>query len=134
MKVIGAILRVFTYLYHLILGLLLTALGSLTLASGVHNLRLTMLPWTGSQLTWWVFWMGVVGLLATILAITGVFRYLFPLWCLFVVIMMIRGYFFTGPYVFSSRGQFYNIVWLTAGAIVAFVTSLTLLRPARARY
>ena len=134
LRVIGTVLRIFSYLYHLILSLFLTALGGLTLASGLQNLKLTMLPWTGSQLTWWVFGLGIAGLMITILAITGLFRFFFPLWCLFVFIMMFRGFFLLGAFVFTGRPQFYSILWLTIGALVTFLASLTLLRPAKSRY
>jgi hypothetical protein len=66
-------------------------------------------------------------LLVTLLAATRAFRFAFPFWCLFVLIMMIRG-FFLSPMHYSSGDQFRNAVWLTIGAIVAFLCSLMLFK------
>jgi hypothetical protein len=134
LKVLGTILRIFSYFYEFLLSLVLLAIGGLTLSSGLHNLKLTMLPWTGSTLTYWVFWLGVAGLLITLLAVTRLFRYLFPLWCLFVVVMMFRGFFLSGTFVFSGSDQFRTVIWLVIGAIVAFLASLLEFKPRTARY
>lgn len=131
----GKILRGFSYIYHFILALLLTVIGALTLSSGLHNLNLTMLPWKGAELTYWVLGLGIAGLVITLLAVTGAFRYLFPLWCLFALTMMVRGFFWnSSPFVFSGPGQFRTIILFVIGAIVAFLASLTVLRRAPSRY
>ena len=134
MNIVGLILRVYSYIYHFILGLFLTALGALALSSGTHNLNLGMLPWKGEALTWWTVWLGITAIVTVILAVTGWFRWLFPLWCLFVVIMMIKGFFLTPTYVFAGAGHFKGAVWLTIGAIGAFLSSLMLYKRARTRY
>jgi hypothetical protein len=133
--VTGKILRGFSYIYQFILALILTVLGALTLAGGMHNLNLTMLPWKGAQLTYWVLGLGIAGIVITALAATGAFRYLFPLWCLFVVIMMVRGFFWnSSQFVFAGPGQFRTIILVVLGAIVAFLASLTVLRRPQPRY
>ena len=86
--------------------------------------------WKGAALTYWVFALGLMGLIVVILAVTNLFRFLFPLWCLLVAILLIRGYFLSS-YVFAGAGQFRFAVWLTIGALVALVASLTLLPPRR---
>ena len=134
LKLTGTILRIYSYLYHLILGLFLTALGGLTLASGHHNLNLGMLPWKGASLTWWVFGLGLAGIVFVVLAVTNLFRFAFPLWCLFVAILMIRGFFLSFGYVFSGPDQFRAIVWLTIGAFGAFLSSLPLFQRRTGRY
>src|SRR4051794_14364634 len=128
LKLIGTILLIYSYIYHFILGLLLTAIACLTLASGQHNLHLTMLPWKGEALTWWVLALGLGAILFVVLAVTRVFRYAFPLWCLFVAIMMVRGFFIQGSYVFSGPSNFRAIAWLTVGAFGAFLASLQLFK------
>jgi hypothetical protein len=60
-----------------------------------------------------------------ILAITGKLRWLFPLWAGFVLVMMFRG-FFLSSYSFADAGEFKFDVWLTAGALLAFLVSLSL--------
>ena len=128
---LAAVLRVYSYLYHLILSLLLLGISGIVLASGNHNLQMPMLPWEGDRLTQWLFWGSLAGLLSVILAATGRFRYLFPLWTLIVFVMMVRG-FLIGPYHFGGPDSFYVTVLLIIGALLAFIGSLTVFR-ARAR-
>lgn len=127
MDILGAVLRLYSYLYHFVLSLFCFLLSVVVLIGGRHNLVMPMLPWTGEPLTYWVFGLSILGLLVTLLAATGAFRYAFPFWCLFVVIMMIRG-FFLSPMHYDSGDQFRGVVWLTVGAIGAFLSSLMLLK------
>jgi hypothetical protein len=128
LKIIGAILLIYSYLYHFILGLILMALGSLAEASGQHNLNLPMLPWKGAELTHWTLVLGLCAIVSVVLAVTNWFRYLFPIWCLAVVWLMIKGFLIAGTYTFSTPGSFRSVVWLIIGAIVAFLASLQLYR------
>ena len=129
MKLIGAILLIFSYLYHFLLGLILTAVGSLALASGQNNLNLAMLPWKNEQLTYWVLTLGIGAIVFVLLAVTNLFRWLFPIWCLIVVWLMFRGFFIAGTYTFSGPSNFRSVVWLFIGAIVAFLASLQVYKP-----
>jgi hypothetical protein len=119
------LLRIFAYLYHLILSLFLLGLGIVVWSGGENNLKLGMLPWEGAALTKAIVILGAVGLLCVLSAILGKFRWLLVLWSLFVLVMMFRG-FFLSSYSFPGEGQFKFAVWLTAGALIAFLASLTL--------
>ena len=104
MKLIGLILRIYSYLYHTVLCLFLLGLGTVASIGGAHNLNLGMLPWKGAELTHYVLILSIAGLVAVLLAITGLLRQLFPLWCLLVVVMMVRG-FFLSPFAYSGPAQ-----------------------------
>lgn len=125
------ILRVYSYLYHLVLCLFLLGISVVAMSTS-NTLKLNMLPWTGSDLTTWLLWGSLAGLISLVLAITGIFRFLFPLWTLVVFGFMVWG-FLLRPYTFEGRLAFYNVLWLIAGALVAFLASLTLLRAGRTR-
>ena len=118
-------MRIYAYLYHVLLALLLLALGVAALSTGRDNLSLGMLPWEGGRLTQGLLVLGVVGLLCVLLAVTGWLRFLFPLWTLLILVLMIRG-FFLSPYTFSGEDEFKEAIWLTVGALVAFLASLSL--------
>ncbi|MDP8981355.1 MAG: hypothetical protein M3O35_12280 [Acidobacteriota bacterium] len=122
---IGLLLRIYAYLYHVLLALLLLALGVAALSTGRDNLSLGMLPWEGGRLTQALLVLGVVGLLCVLLAVTGWLRFLFPLWTLLILVLMIRGYF-VSPYTFSGEDEFKEAIWLTVGALIAFLASLSL--------
>ena len=75
----------------------------------------------------WIMGLGIVGLICVFLAVTGIFRWIFPLWTLFVFGMMLRGFFLT-PYDFGGESNFKGAAWLTFGAFGAFIE-----QPRRAR-
>ncbi|MGH9614754.1 MAG: hypothetical protein ACRD4P_16935 [Bryobacteraceae bacterium] len=129
-KVIAWLLRVYSYLFHLLLSLFLVGIAIVSLASRPQTLKLGMLPWTGPGLSWWVLGLGIIGLICIFLAITGIVRFLFSLWTLLIFILILRG-FFLSPFTFSGAAQFQGAIWLTIGALVAFLGSLTLLTKRR---
>jgi hypothetical protein len=119
------LLRIGAYIFHLLLSLFLLGLGCAGLLGGESNLKLGMLPWEGAALTRAIVVMGVVGIVCTLLAMAGKLRALFPLWALFVLVLMVRG-FFLSSYSFADASQFRFDVWLTVAALIAFLASLSL--------
>ena len=99
-------------------------MATVALSSG-HSLTLGMLPWQGETLTSATLMLGLLGMICVAFAVTGFVRWLFPLWALFALILMLRG-FFLSSYTFSGAGEFKSAVWLTIGALLAFVGSLSL--------
>ena len=126
---LGLLLRLFSYLYHLVLSLLLLGLGIVAYSSGT-TLSLGMLPWEGEKLTQVLLALGFIGLVCLFGAVTGMFRWLFPIWTLAIFILMLRG-FFLGSFSYSGADQFRNIILLTIGALVTFLASLSLLTKRR---
>jgi hypothetical protein len=123
--------RVLAYVYHLIFALFL--LGVSTVAYLSHNtLKMPFLPWSGESLTTWLMVGGIIGIVSIVLAVTGIFRYLFPLWAFIMLVVLVRGFLLPG-YAFESRSEFNQIMLIIAGALVAFLASLTLFsrRPKR---
>lgn len=119
MKVVKAIVRAFSYVYHALLALLLIVISGLALATSPQSLHLDMLPWTGSALAMTVFWASLFGLLTIVLAIRGTLRPLFFLWALVVLVMMIRGFFFS-PFRFEPGGNGpRQALYLIVGALIA---------------
>lgn len=125
-------LRAYSYLYHLVMALFLLGLSIIALMSS-NTLKIPILPWTGEAATQWLLWGSIFGLLSIVLAVTGIFRYLFPLWTLAVVVILIRGYL-VQPLPFTDKDEFQMALLLIAGALIAFLASLTLftIRPKRA--
>ena len=126
MRAISLLLRLYSYAFEFLLSLIALILGIIG-ATHSHNLNIEILPWTGASLTHWLTGLGLIGLACTILAIAGRLRFLFPLWALFVVVMLFRGYMF-GSYTFSGPQGFKQGLLFFAGAILAFLGSLTVLR------
>jgi len=116
------IMRIFSYLYHLVFGLFLFGIASLSLFAG-GTLDFDMLPWEGAALAYWLLFSSLAGLISLLLAVKGKLQLLFRLWTLAVLVMMAYGFFFT-RYGFNSAGHFWNSVLLTLGALAAAAGSL----------
>jgi len=128
--VIGALLRIYSYLYHLLLALFLLGLSLVAILSSSHTLNLGMLPWKGSALTYWLFGAGLLGVLSILLAVAGKLRFLFLLYAPAVFGMMLRGYF-AGGYAFNGKDEFRTAILLTAGALVAVLGAWSQFRKKR---
>ncbi len=102
MAAVKALLRLFSYLFHALLIFFLLGVSGLALASGMPDLKLGMLPWTGNTLVYVVFFSSLFGLVTLVLALLGRVRALFFLWSLAVAYFMIKGYIFSG-YRFVPR-------------------------------
>ena len=123
MRAIALLLRLYSYAFEFLLSLLTLVLGVIGAISS-NELTLALLPWTGASLTHWLTLLGIIGLVCTILAMFGRWRFLFPLWALFVVVILFRGYFF-GGYSFTGLAGFKEALWFFFGALLAFAGSLT---------
>ena len=118
MSVLGMLLRLYSYLYELILSLFLLGLALVAIASHGSGLNLGMLPWKGRTLVHWLLGIAIVGLLSLLLAWLGKLRFLFLLYSVAVFGLMARGYFL-GSYAFGGKDEFRMAIWLTLGAMVA---------------
>lgn len=122
MRAISLLLRLYSYVFEFVLSLITLVLGIIGAMSG-YKISVDILPWTGASLTHWLTLLGIIGIVCVLLAITGWFRFLFPLWALFVVIILFRGYMF-GSYSFSGAAGFRQALWFFLGAVLAFIGSL----------
>jgi hypothetical protein len=125
--VFAAIVRYYSYIFHGLLALFLVAVSGMALAVSPQSLHLDMLPWTGSTLTYVVFFGGLFGLLTVVLAILRKLPALFFVWSLVVTAMMIQGYFFSG-YGFDPGG-FLTAVALIVGSLIAIAGAWSQMRP-----
>jgi hypothetical protein len=131
LRVIGFLLRLYSYLFHLLLGLFL--LGVALVASTSHQpLNLGMLPSAPEHMLRTAFVLAIVGLLSTILAMTRVFKLLFPVWAALVFYWLFRGFFFSS-YTFPNAGAFKSALLLILGALIALIGALWTLKPRRGR-
>lgn len=123
MRVLGTLLRAFGYLFHAVLALFLLGLAVVTLATGFPILTLGMLPWGGNALVYWLLGLSLFALLSIALAVLGKTRWLFVLWSFAALLLMVRGFFLTN-YHFSGPAAARTGVWLTFGALLAFLGGL----------
>ena len=125
MRAIGWLLRVFAYIFHTLLSLALVAVGGVAILSGGGTLKIEMLPWQGPMLATWMVCLGTIGLLSVAIAVLGRFRILFTLWAFVALVLLVRGVFFAAGVTFSGPEDFHDALWMLAGALLAFLGSLT---------
>jgi hypothetical protein len=111
------LVRIFSYLFHLVLTLFLLAVAVLALASPTVFLRLDMLPWTGPALERALLLGSLAGLLSVVLAVAGKLRWLFLVWTLAVLVILVKGYVFSS-YRFTPGGALLGMC-LLGGSLVA---------------
>jgi hypothetical protein len=124
-------LRLYSYLYHFVLALFLLGLALVALFSS-NTLKIPILPWQGQETTQWLLWGSILGIVSIVLAVTGIFRFLFPLWAFTVFCLLVYGYILK-PVPFAGPDDFRNSMLLTLGALIAFLASLTLFSMNRRR-
>jgi hypothetical protein len=117
--VIGAVVRIYSYIFHLLLSVFLLGLSFMAFTSG-YSLRLEMFPWDAEQPRYWLLALGIIGIAAVLLALKGVARVVFLVWAIAVFVMLAKGYVFSG-YRFAGVNQFTQTLLLLAGALLACV-------------
>jgi hypothetical protein len=129
LTIFGVLLRVYSYLFNLILCLFLLGVG--LIASASHTIpKLGMLPFDDDTMIRGILTLAIVGLVCTLLAATGLFKYLFPIWTAIVLGLMLKGFIFS-HYTFGGEAAFKVALWLTLGALVAFLGGLWVLKKQR---
>lgn len=127
------LMRAYAYLFQLVICIAMIALALVAITGTVNNFRLPMLPWEGSTLAAAVLVLGIVGLIAVLLALAGVFRAALPVWAFIVLVLLVRGWF-ASSYTFANASGFYAAVWVTFGALLAFIFSFSVFRRAEKKY
>jgi hypothetical protein len=108
-----------SYVFHGLLCLMLIVLSCLAMIAGAQTLQLGMLPWTGSTLLYVLFFGALAGLATVLLAIKGTWRPLFFVWSLVVMLLLVKGYVFSG-YHFGP-GEYRTAGFLIVGSAIALV-------------
>ena len=132
LSVVKALAVFLSYVFHGLLCLILFAVSSVALAGGPQTLHLGMFPWTGSTLLYALLFGSLAGLVTVLLAIKGTWRPLFFVWSLVVMVLLLKGYIFSG-YRFSP-GEFGPVTLLIVGSWIALLGSCArMFRQLRAR-
>jgi hypothetical protein len=123
------LLHAYSYLFHFALASLLFGVALVGKITGTTSFDLQMVPWySGKEQIPFLLIATVIGLLSIVLSAMGKVRFLFALWTAFILVSMVWGFFF-GPYHFEGEDEFKNALWLTGGAVLAFLGGLSQLRP-----
>jgi hypothetical protein len=130
-RVLGLILRVFSFVFHALLIVFALAASVLAWTSG-STLEVSILPWTGATLMKWLFFSGLAGAVIALLALKRIVPVLFLLWNIAVLVTLVRGFFFSSYGYGLGGGSITMALYYTLGAFVAAVGSWLQMRPASA--
>jgi hypothetical protein len=111
-------MRIYSFVFHFFLGVVMMAVGFVSVTGGQHNLQIGFLPWQGARLSYCLLGLGFAGLVITALAVRRIVPVLFALWSLAVLVMLVRGYFFSS-YSFGLGGVRTALLFVAA-ALLAF--------------
>ncbi|MGO9241573.1 MAG: hypothetical protein ACLQBJ_12250 [Bryobacteraceae bacterium] len=126
MKLFGLLLRLWSCAFSILLGLFLTALALLIVATNIQNLDMSMLPWwKGGVLTAWLALLGLAGILAGGLALFNKYKPLLVIFTLAAFVLIVYGFFINMAFRFSGKQGAINAAWFALGALIAFLGSLT---------
>jgi hypothetical protein len=120
-SVLRAVVRIYSYLFHAILGVYLFLVALVGLASG-KPLKMDVLGWEGPSVVWWLLAGSLAGIASVALAVKGKLKILFLVWSVAVAGFMLRGFIFS-PYQFEGMDHFRQTLYLIAGALLACLGS-----------
>ena len=132
MRVVGLVLRFFSFLFHILLMAFILAVSMLAWSGG-HNLTIEILPWQGATLTWVLLGSGVAGLVIAGLALKRILPLLFVLWNAAVLLLLVRGYFFSSYGFGPGGGSISTALCFVLAALVATAGSWIHFRGSRRR-
>jgi hypothetical protein len=93
---VQAILRVYSYIFHILLAVASLALSTVAAMSEHASLDIPFFPWSGESLVKWLFALGFLGLFSVYAAWKGILRVIFLLWTVVVAGIVARGIFASG--------------------------------------
>jgi len=91
LRLIGNILRLYSYIFEAVLSLMALAMSALIAASPNQTIKLEWLPWPAETLGAWLAGAGLLGLL--LVALARRVPVLLTLFALGVVVVLVRGLF-----------------------------------------
>jgi len=128
-KFLAVALRMWSCAFSVITGLFLTGLGILIVATDIHNLNLTMLPWwKDTTLTVMLFVLGLSGILAGVLALLNKIKPLLVVFTLVAFGVIVDGFFLNPAHRFDGESGFKSAIWLALAALVAIAGSFAQFR------
>lgn len=117
MDIVGNAMRLVGYLFHLLLALFLLAVAAVAFFSSPYTLKIDLLPWEGQTLVLVLLLSALAGIVSLYLALKKGRSMVFLVWSVVVLLMLVRGFFFSS-YRFTS-GVSWTAVILLAGAAIA---------------
>ncbi len=118
MNLVALVLRAYSFVFHLTLGIFLVATVAVT-ARTHQSMNLDILPFDDEHIRRNVLLLGIGAIVFTLLALSRHFKFVFVLWSAIVLYLMIKWFLF-GTMDYYEPHQVRGAYWLTFGALGAF--------------
>ncbi len=119
------LLRYYSIAFSLIFGFFMTGVAAVLMLSGGSNYKFEMLPfWKGNSALYGLLAIGLLGLLAALLALMKKAKPLLVLFTLVFACIFVYGYFISPAYRFGGAAEAKTFVWVALAAVAAFLGSL----------
>lgn len=119
--VLDTLLRWFALLFHALFAVALLLLAVISAFSPPHELRFPVLPWTGRQLVVGLATLGVLGMVVVWAAARGKARLLWLVWSVVVLVLVVRGYWFSDYRFVPDSSQLRTALLVVLGAALGVV-------------
>jgi hypothetical protein len=120
---LDTLLRWFALLFHTLFAAAVLILAVISALSPPHELWFPVLPWSGRQLAVGLASLGVLGILVVWAAARGKARLLWLVWSVVVLVLIVRGYWFSDyrftPESSQLRTAFVAVVAALVGVLGA---------------
>ncbi len=116
--VLDTLLRWFALLFHALFAAALVVLAGISALSPPHELWFPVLPWTGRRLVVALAGLGAVGMLVVWAAVRGKARWLWVAWSVAVLVLILRGYWFSDYRFVPESSQLRTALLVVLGAVL----------------
>jgi hypothetical protein len=123
--VFAMVLRLYSCLFALILGMFMTGVSLVLLISGSKNFKFDMLPfWKGDAALYGLLALGLIGVATALLGFMRKVKPLLVIYSVVIVGMLLYGFFISPVYRFPGKAEATNIVWIAVAGLLAVIGSL----------
>lgn len=130
--VLDTLLRWFALLFHTLFAAAVLILAVISALSPPHELWFPVLPWSGRQLAVGLASLGVLGILVVWAAARGKARLLWLVWSVVVLVLIVRGYWFS-DYRFTPESSQLRTAFVAVAAALVGVLGAKRSGPAGSR-
>lgn len=123
------LLRIYSALFSLVLGLFMSGVSLVILISGSKNYQFNMLPfWSQNTAVYGLLALGLTGVAAGLFGLIRKHRLLLLAFTIAAFALIVYGFFISPVYRFYAPSQAGSIAWLALAALCALIGSLAQFR------
>jgi hypothetical protein len=128
LKILDFLHKGYAAIFHLVVNGAFVAIGLFLSANDFKNVQMAFVPAEEGKIPEFLLVTGLIGLLTLALAVTGKFRYAFPVYCLIFAVQAFRQIIFPGSAPLPENEVGGAMLAMVIGGAGAFLSSLVYLK------